>query len=90
MLRPDTNRAEWRGIDVKLTRTEYKIVALLAAKPGESATYRQIYDAMHYVGFLAGQGRVGIMTNVRSNIKRIRRKSWASIRPLERSSVMPG
>lgn len=73
-LRPDTSRAEWRGRDVGLTTMEYKIVALLAARPGECATHRAIYDAMRYVGFVAGQGAAGVKTNVRANIKRIRRK----------------
>lgn len=74
VLHAGTSRAEWRGLDVGLTTTEYKIVALLAASPGKFATSREIYDTMHYVGFLAGQGTHGVMTNVRSSIKRIRQK----------------
>jgi two-component system response regulator ChvI len=74
VLRPNTARAEWRGRDVGLTNMEYRIIALLAATPAEYITYREIYDTMHYAGFLAGQGHTGIMTNVRSTIKRIRQK----------------
>jgi two-component system response regulator ChvI len=37
-------------------------------------TYRTIYDAAHYVGFVAGSGKHGYSTNVRSLVKRIRRK----------------
>lgn len=74
VLRPDTGRAEWRARDVGLTNMEYKIIARLAAMPGEYITYRDLYDTVHYAGFLAGQGREGVMTNVRSIIKRIRQK----------------
>jgi two-component system response regulator ChvI len=74
VLRPNTARVEWRTRDVGLTNMEYRIIALLATTPGEYATYREIYDTMHYAGFLAGQGRMGVMTNVRSTIKRIRQK----------------
>lgn len=74
VLRPNTARAEWRAFDVGLTNMEYKIIALLASTPGEYITYRKLYDTMHYAGFLAGQGREGVMTNVRSTIKRIRQK----------------
>lgn len=80
MLRLDTTRAEWRGRDVGLTVNEYKVVALLAAKPGQFSTYREIYDVIHYVGFLAGHGQRGINANVRSTIKRIRNK-FLSIDP---------
>jgi two-component system, OmpR family, response regulator ChvI len=36
--------------------------------------YRTIYDTMHYVGFFAGSGKHGYTTNVRSIVKKIRRK----------------
>ena len=80
LLRLDTTRAEWRGCDVGLTGNEYKVVALLAAKPGQFSTYREIYDVVHYVGFLAGYGQCGINSNVRSIIRRIRKK-FLSIDP---------
>jgi len=73
-LRPQVSRARWDGNDLDLTLTEYKILALLAATPGRFASYREIYDCMHYAGFMAGGGEDGFRTNVRSALKRIRNK----------------
>jgi two-component system response regulator ChvI len=67
-------RAYWGGVDVNLTAGEFKIVQLLAVRAGEHATYRQIYDALHYTGFVAGCGEEGYRANVRGAIKRIRCK----------------
>ncbi|GEP60252.1 response regulator transcription factor [Reyranella soli] len=67
-------RIEWRGTDVGLTLTEYKIIALLVANVGKPLTYRAIYDAMHYAGFMAGFGTDGYLVNVRSALRRIRKK----------------
>jgi two-component system response regulator ChvI len=71
-------RALWRRQDVGLTMTEYKIVALLASHKGEVQSYRAIYDTAHYEGFVAGSGEHGFNTNVRSLLKRIRRKFVAT------------
>jgi|SRR5712671_3859233 len=73
-LRPQVSRALWGGKDVDLTLTEYKIVALLAGMPGRFVNYREVYDCMHYVGFMAGGGDDGFRINVRSALKRIRNK----------------
>ncbi len=73
-LRPQVSRALWGGRDVDLTLTEYKIVALLVGMPGRFVNYREVYDCMHYVGFMAGGGDDGFRTNVRSALKRIRNK----------------
>jgi two-component system, OmpR family, response regulator ChvI len=73
-LLPDSARAQWRRQDVGLTVTEYKIVAFLASLEGKPASYRVIYDVAHYSGFVAGSGERGFQTNVRSLMKRIRRK----------------
>ena len=67
-------RAQWKGIDVGLTLTEYKIVHLLVGNLGNHLTYRRVYDTMHHEGFIAGSGEDGYRTNVRSCIKRIRNK----------------
>lgn len=67
-------RASWKGIDVGLTLTEYKIVHLLVSSLGNHLTYRAVYDTMHHEGFIAGSGEDGYRTNVRSCIKRIRNK----------------
>jgi len=73
-LKTEAGRAYWDDIDVNLTVSEFKIVHLIASRGGEYVPYRQIYDAMHYVGFVAGNGEHGYRANVRSSIKRIRRK----------------
>lgn len=70
-------RIEWRGADAGLTLTEYKVISLLVADAGKPLTYRAIYDAMHYAGFMAGFGDDGYLVNVRSALKRIRKKFLA-------------
>ena len=75
-LYPSTARALWRQQDTDLTVTEYKIVRLLVSGQGVQS-YRAIYDTAHYEGFVAGSGARGYTMNVRSLIKRIRRKFQA-------------
>jgi len=81
----EAGRAYWAGIDVNLTVGEFKIVLLLATQAGEHVPYREIYDALHYPGFVAGCGEDGYRANVRGAIKRIRCKfkecdsSWDEI-----------
>src|SRR5258708_21487648 len=72
VLRPESSRAYWNGMDVGLTIGEYKIVQLLASNASSYVTYRAIYDRMTYEGFIAGVGNIGYRTNVRSAIRRIR------------------
>ena len=67
-------RAFWNGVDLGLTIGEYKIVELLASRPGHFFTYRAIYDRLRHEGFVAGDGPNGYWANVRSAIKRIRGK----------------
>lgn len=73
-LRCHIARADWDGVDVGLTLGEFNVVHLLASSSGSIVSYRSIYDRMHYAGFVAGTGDDGYRTNVRSSIKRIRRK----------------
>jgi two-component system response regulator ChvI len=73
-LRFDINRASWAGMPIELTLTEFKIVALLALRTGEDVSYREIYDVVHSKGFAAGYGNEGYRPNVRTFIKRIRKK----------------
>ncbi len=73
-LRFDTNRASWRGQFVDLTLTEFKIVALLAVRTGEDVGYRELYDLVRGKDFVAGYGAEGYRANVRTFIKRIRKK----------------
>lgn len=74
MLRFDTNRAVWDGRTVDLTLTEFKILTLLAENPGQDVGYREIYDLVHGKDFVAGHGAEGYRANVRTFIKRIRKK----------------
>jgi two-component system response regulator ChvI len=76
-LHHSTARALWGQRDIGLTITEYKIVVELLAHKGQPMTYRAIYDTAHYAGFVAGSGEHGYNTNVRSLMKRIRRKFLA-------------
>jgi two-component system response regulator ChvI len=73
-LRFDTHRAVWADQTVDLTLTEFKILTLLAEQAGQDIGYREIYDLVHGKNFIAGQGSEGYRANVRTFIKRIRKK----------------
>ncbi|HEX9660246.1 MAG TPA: response regulator transcription factor [Rhodothermales bacterium] len=73
-LRRDSKRALWRDREVDLTVSEFDIVDLLARKPGSDIRFREIYDVVHGKGFHAGYGEDGYRPNVRTFIKRIRKK----------------
>lgn len=73
-LRRSVSRALWNEADVELTVGEFKIIDLLANNIGQHVTYREIYDVLHPRGVVGGGGASGYRTNVRSAIKRIRRK----------------
>ncbi len=73
-LRTDINRAFWQGQEIDLTLTEFTIVHFLATRDGGDVTYRQIYDIVRGKDFVAGYGPDGYRANVRSFIKRIRKK----------------
>lgn len=64
----------WNGEEVSLTIGEFDIVHVLAARAGDNVSYREIYDTVRGSGFIAGQGDDGFRQNVRTFIKRIRRK----------------
>ena len=68
-----TARALWRGQDVGLTVSEYKVLTLLVSEDATPKTYRSIYDAVHFAGFIAGAGEQ-YTTNVRAFMKRVRQK----------------
>ena len=61
-------------MDLDLTVGEYRIIDLLASRPGQHFTYRAIYDRLRHEGFVAGEGPRGYWSNVRSAIKRLRNK----------------
>ncbi|HUZ71731.1 MAG TPA: response regulator transcription factor [Stellaceae bacterium] len=73
-LRFDISRAFWRDREIDLTLTEFKIIALLALRANEDVNYREIYDLVHGKDFAAGYGAEGYRANVRTFIKRIRKK----------------
>ncbi len=73
-LRQDIHRAFWRGTQVDLTLSEFGIVRFMAFQAGGDVTYRQIYDVVRGKDFAAGFGSEGFRANVRSFIKRIRKK----------------
>jgi len=74
LLLPSRGRAQWRGRAIGLTVAEARIAGLLAANAGRTVTYRAIYDQVHHAGFTAGRGARGFERNVRTMIKRMRRK----------------
>jgi two-component system response regulator ChvI len=76
-LRFDISRAFWRGREIDLTLTEFRMVSKLALKAGQEVTYRELYDLVHGTGFVTGYNGAGHFTNMRTFIKRIRRKFQA-------------
>lgn len=74
ILHTQSNRALWQGKRVNLTLAEFKIVRYLASEMGRDVPHREIYDIVRGPGFLAGDGENGYRSNVRTFIKRIRRK----------------
>jgi len=73
-LRRDVFLAYWKRQEVPLTLTEFKIIDLLVTQRGEHVSYRALYDIVHGKDFMAGSGMEGYRANVRTFIKRIRRK----------------
>ena len=89
-LRFDTSRAFWAGRPVDLTLTEFKILALLAERAGQDVGYREIYDLVHGKNFVAGHGAEGYRANVRTFIKRIRKKFRDTDPDFDRIDNYPG
>lgn len=85
-----SKRALWKGRELDLTLTEFKIVALLAERAGEDIGYREIYDLVHGKNFIAGDGEQGYRANVRAFIKRIRHKFRAVDPEFDKISNYPG
>lgn len=67
-------RARWDGVEVPLTVGEFGIVVRLASNAGSCVDKRTVYDCLRYKGFVSGQGEKGFWVNVRSAIRRIRKK----------------
>jgi len=89
-LRPDSCRAFWRDRQVPLTLTEYNIVDLLARNSPNCLSFREIYDVVHGAGFAAGDGSEGYRLNVRTLIKRIRRKFCEVAAQFDEIETLPG
>jgi two-component system response regulator ChvI len=89
-LRFDINRASWAGMPIDLTATEFKIVALLALRAGEDVSYREIYDLVRGKNFVAGDGEEGYRGNVRTFLKRIRKKFYCVDPEFEEIVNYPG
>lgn len=73
-LKVETHRAYWRGQEVPLTVTEFRMVLHMVERAGLDVRYRDLYDLVHGAGFMAGDGSEGYRSNVRTFIKRIRQK----------------
>lgn len=73
-LRTESKRAYWREKELALTVSEFEIVRLLVETDGRDVAFRDIYDVVHGKGFWAGEGEDGYRTNVRTFVKRIRKK----------------
>ena len=67
-------RVYWQGVDAGLTLGEFRVVAALVQAGGVHLSYRAIYDVVQSPGFHGGHGRDGMRNNVRTFVKRIRRK----------------
>ncbi len=90
VLYPDNARVKWKGVTVPLTVLQYKMVAYLAQRDGLDASYRDLYEAVRGVGFVAGDGDYGLREIVRSWISRIRRR-FRSIDPeFDQIEAYPG
>jgi len=73
-LHLEIHRAYWRDSQVDLTLSEFCIVRHMVTNADRDVTYRQIYDIVRGKDFVAGFGADGYRANVRSFIKRIRKK----------------
>lgn len=90
VLKSHCHRALWRGREVPLTVTEFRIVRLLACQKDVSLSYREIYDVVHGAGFKAGDGPDGHRTNVRSLIRKIRKRFCTLDRHFDHIENVPG
>jgi hypothetical protein len=88
LLQRNGSRASWDGADAGLAIGEYRIIDLLASKPGQHFTCRAIYDRLRHEGFVAGDGQevTGLMYDRRSSASAS--SSGASMTPLMRSRTI--
>jgi two-component system response regulator ChvI len=74
LLTPDTGQAFWKGVDVGLTLSEFRIVQLLALNYCRYLSYDAIYQHGHSERVFAAADPLSRRTTVRSAVKRIRTK----------------
>ena len=74
LLRLDTAQAFWKGVDVRLTPAEFRIVQLLALNFGRYLPYDAIHQHGHSEREFAMSDPRTRRTSVRSAMKRIRTK----------------
>ncbi len=89
-LRLGIHRAYWREGQVDLTLSEFAIIRFMVTRSGRDVTYRQIYDIVRGKDFVAGFGEEGYRANVRSFIKRIRKKFRDVDEDFDRIDNYPG
>jgi two-component system response regulator ChvI len=73
-LRSESHRALWTDKEVPLTLSEFDIVKLMASRSGTDVSFKDIHHLVHGEGFVVGFGPEGYRANVRTYIKRIRKK----------------
>jgi two-component system response regulator ChvI len=73
-LARDRRLVWWRGREIKLTATEFRMVLVFAERAGRELSYRTLYDLVHGTGIVAGRGDCGFRDNVRHFVQRIRDK----------------
>lgn len=74
VLHSTVSQAYWNDFAIDLTVGEYRIVHLLATNAGRYVPARTIYDQFHHRRVVSRPDDHGYRTNVRTMIKRIRRK----------------
>lgn len=68
VLDPQAHRANLRGDDLKLTPTEYRLLAFLMQHPGQLLTHRQILEGVW------GEAYAGDIDSLRIYIRNLRKK----------------
>lgn len=73
-MKTKSHRAFWKGQEVPLTLREFEIVKLMVSRAGTDVNFKEIHSLVHGENFAVGYGPDGYRSNVRTFIKRIRRK----------------
>lgn len=84
LLDPDRHLCSWKGVEVKLTVTEFLLLQALALRPGHVKSRDQLMDAA-YGDFVFLEDRT-----IDSHIKRIRRKFRAHDKSFDRIETLYG